>query len=153
MLFRFLIISALLHVSVDAEAQFIRFSINLPPSFELTDKGDIPKILEAPKGTGGMSLTGVEGVRWIEIRTTENVDLIVEMRYDRRSVSGLAKTYFLNDGTMNFDEAMQLLSGQNQVQMLQKPTMISELKGKPKYISAWIGLAAGRSGVLTIIYP
>lgn len=153
MLFRLLIISLLLHLSVRAEAQFIRFSINLPPSFELTDKGDLPRILEPPIGTGGTTLTGVEGVRWIEIRTTENVDLIVEMAYDRKRATGFGRTYFLNDGSMNFDEAVQLFSGQNQVHMLYKPVMISELAGKPKYISAWIGLAAGRGGVLTIIYP
>jgi hypothetical protein len=143
----------LLVMTSGAAGQFIRFSINLPPSFELNNRAEPPVVIEPadlPSGT----VTGIkQGIRWMEIRANENVDLIIDMRYSRGRSSIRTQTLFLNDGTTNFIDAQQIPSIGAHVRMFNQDVVITQMKGSPKYISAWLGLTAGVGGVLTITYP
>lgn len=141
----------LLATSVSS-AQFIRFSIKLPPSFELNDRANPPSVLE-PAEAGGRMAGMKQGVRWMEIRATENVDLIIDMRYSRGRSNMRTQTLFLNDGTTNFIDAQLIPSVGAHVRMYNQDVVITQMKGSPKYISAWLGLTAGVGGVLTITYP
>lgn len=144
----------LLLTSVSA-GQFIRFSINLPPSFELNNRAEPPVVIEpADFPDGATGITGVrQGIRWMEIRANENVDLIIDMRYSRGRSSVRTQTLFLNDGTTNFSDAQQIPSIGAHVRMYNRDVVITQMKGSPKYISAWLGLTTGVGGVLTITYP
>lgn len=142
----------LLATSVSS-AQFIRFSIKLPPSFELNNRAAPPVIIDPAELPGG-SITGIkQGVRWMEIRATENVDLIIDMRYSRGRSNMRTQTLFLNDGTTNFIDAQLIPSVGAHVRMFNQDVVITQMTGAPKYISAWLGLTAGVGGVLTITYP
>ncbi|GEM_PF-2308696 len=136
-----------------AEAQFIRFTINLPPSFELKDRPNPPQILE-PVETSGKISKDKSGVRWMEIRASENVPMLIEFRMDRsRGGLALPKMYFLNDGTTNFSNAESISPGYTEVVIRSGNKLITELADKPKYLSAWLGLPAFQGGVLTVTYP
>lgn len=136
---------------VESSGQFVRFTITLPPSFELNERGDLPIIMEPiSQETGGFSKYK-NGIRWIEIRTTENVELIIDTK-SNRSKSPLMNTYFLNDGTLNFTNAQTIGLGQFSVKMLNQDVLISQLPDAPKYISAWLGIPTNKSGIVTIIY-
>ncbi len=133
------------------EAQFIRFSINLPPSFELTNRAAPPQILEPVDG--GRNVSEMSGLRWMEIRTAENIAIIIEIRYNNTSASSLTTSYFLNDGTTNFSTAQILPKGSSSWLMHNGNKTIKELPGELKYLSAWLGMPAKQGGVLTITYP
>lgn len=134
-----------------SEGQFIRFTINLPPSFELTDRGVPPQIIEPIEG--GQRIMGeMAGLRWMEIRTAENVDIIVEMKFTNRTVSTL-NCYFLNDGSTNFGAAELLARGSNSLMMHNGGQTIKQLPGNLRYLSAWLGMPAKQGGTLTITYP
>lgn len=132
-------------------AQFVRFTINIPPSFEITDRGSAPAVLEPVQVD--RRLIQKPGVRWIEIRTNENIDLIIEMKYSRSVRGTLNRTYFLNNGTTNFGSANEILSNRMHFKMYHKDLLINEIPSSPKFISSWVGIMAGTSGTLTIIYP
>jgi len=134
-----------------AHAQFIRFTINLPPSFELTDRAAPPQILEPVDGDRNVS--EMSGLRWMEIRTSENISIIIEIQYNNKSASSLTTSYFLNDGTTNFANAEILPKGSSSWLMNSGNKTIKELPGELKYLSAWLGMPAKQGGVLTITYP
>lgn len=134
-----------------AEAQFIRFSINLPPSFELTDRAAPPQILEPVEGSRNVG--EMAGLRWMEIRTTENVDIIIEVQFNNRLGSSQTTCYFLNDGTTNFSNAKVLPRGSSSLLMHSGGKTIKDLPDNLKYLSAWLGMPAKQGGVLTITYP
>lgn len=134
-----------------AEAQFIRFTINLPPSFELADRGVPPQILEPVEGSRNVG--EMAGLRWMEIRTTENISIIVDINYNNKSSSSLTTSYFLNDGTTNFADAQVLPKGPSAWPMHNGNKTIKELPGELKYLSAWLGMPAKQGGILTITYP
>lgn len=134
-----------------AHAQFIRFSINLPPSFELTDRSAPPQILEPVAGS--TEVGEMAGLRWMEIRAAENIDLIVNMQFHSRLGSGVNTVYYLNDGSTNFATAQILPKGNSSLIMNNGGKTIKELPGNLKYLSAWLGMPAKQGGVLTITYP
>jgi hypothetical protein len=132
-----------------AEAQFIRFIINLPASFELTDRSSPPQILEPV--AGGRMAGEMAGLRWMEIRAAENVDLIVEMKFNNPMNTN--NIYFLNDGSTAFGSAQILTKGNSALIMNSGGKTIKDLPGNIKYLSAWLGMPAKQGGVLTITYP
>jgi len=136
---------------ITANAQFIRFTLTLPPSFELKDQPDPPQIIE-PISENRLA-NEMAGLRWVEIRTTENVNLIVEMHFKSQNFSSSMNVFFLNDGSSNFSNAQKLARGENTVLMHNGNRTITETPGKLKYISAWLGLPSRNEGTLTIVYP
>jgi hypothetical protein len=133
------------------QAQFIRFTINLPPSFELADRGTPPQIIE-PIESSNRTVGEMAGLRWMEIRTAENVDIIVEIKFANKGMGSL-NCYFLNDGTTNFGNAALLARGSNSLVMHHGNQTIKNLPGNLKYLSAWLGMPAKQGGTLTITYP
>lgn len=149
---RCLLLAGLLNLTAGvAHAQFIRFSINLPPSFELTDRAAPPQILEPV--AGGSDAGEMAGLRWMEIRAAENIDLIINMQFNSRLGSGVNTVYFLNDGSTNFASAQTLNKGNSSIIMNNGGKTIKELPGNLKYLSAWLGMPAKQGGTLTITYP
>ncbi len=133
-------------------AQFIRMTLSLPPGFETRADATTPMVLEPAAITG--SITGIAakraGTRWIEFRSRENSTLVISARFDNLRGGGLPQMYFLNDGTTEFSRAKLLVYRSNQVTMLDKPLMMSELPIDTYYLSAWLGVPSDRSGLLTI---
>lgn len=134
-----------------ADAQFIRFTITVPPSFELKDLQDKPQILEPPISSSDFSSNLKKEYRWIELRTTENIEILMQASNTNRR-QGVVKTLYLNDGSTNFDNAFELMPGFNALRIFNRQRIIKEIAGSPSYLSAWIGLDRGFSGTLTIVY-
>lgn len=147
------IASVLCLLSFGVNAQMIKFTINLPASFEMSELVEQPVIIEPLKDKSVVKAQ--ENIRWIEIRSRENVELIVSMSYDRRRPArGMGRLYFLNDGTFNFINASLLpFDSKTTVLMNNSGKTIDQMPNSPAYLSAWLGLPANQGGVLTIIYP
>ena len=133
------------------KGQFIRFSITVPPSFELKELQEKPQVLEPPVSSSDFSSTLKKEYRWIELRTSENIDILLQATHTSRR-QGSVKTLYLNDGSTNFGSAMELAPGFNALKIYNRQRIIKELTGSPSYLSAWIGLDRGFSGTLTIVY-
>lgn len=149
-----MLLLALLLLVKGSEAQFIRLTINIPAGFEVNEVQNPPRVLEPLSDlTGTGSVADIRNLRWIELRSRENVSLIISMRFN--SVGGVAAgpLYFLNDGSTNFFEATRMPAFTAQVKMLQTDKLIRELPNKPAYLSAWLGMPPRQGGTLTIIYP
>lgn len=140
-------------LSFGAQAQMIKFTINLPASFEMNELVEQPVVIEPLKDKSVVKAQ--ENIRWIEIRSRENVELIISMSYDRkRPARGMGKLYYLNDGTFNFINAGLLpFDAKTTVLMNNSGKTIDQMPNSPAFLSAWIGLPANQGGVLTIIYP
>lgn len=145
-------ISCFILMNLKADAQFIRININIPDGFEVRDLADVPALIEPISG-GAEGTSGFAGsnVRWIELRTRENTEILVRKKTTNRGRYSSAKLYFLNDGTSNFANAFELIESYNQ--LIMSDNMITINFNQPKYVAAWLGVSGDFSGVITIIYP
>jgi hypothetical protein len=137
-----------------AKAQFIRFNIQIPPGFDITDRTDAPKILEPAESLTKRYGLEKQGIRWLELRAVENIQISVQLTWKSSFGQGTsARSFFLNDGTTNFSNAIELKPGLNSVFIHNGGKVISAMPDKPKHLSAWLGLPSTRSGTLLILYP
>lgn len=136
----------------ELSAQFIRLTINLPPSFEAKVDPVPPMVIEPPIEMAGSNQIGMKkvGTRWIEFRTRENAFLVISAKFDNLPGAGLPQLYFLNNGTSEFAKASLLTYRRNQVSMLDKPYTMKDLPEETLYLSAWLGVPSDRGGLLTI---
>jgi hypothetical protein len=141
--------------SFNGKAQFIRLTLNIPAGVELNPNPIPPQILEPPMkekvGFGYRSSLN-PGTRWIELRAKENISLAIQFTPSIRRPGGFKPMYYLNDGTTNFSQAAQLVSGLNELRMYVEPKMIKNIPGELTTLSSWLGVPANASGTLTIIY-
>src|SRR5690606_25772856 len=96
-------------ISLSVDAQVIRFTLDLPTSFEVNDNGAPPMILEPI--TDNTQIVNKTSLRWIEIRSSENIELIIELKTDQKFGPLSGKSYFLNDGSTNFAAATEIPPG------------------------------------------
>lgn len=145
---------ASLIISIAANAQFIRFNIQIPPGFDITDRTDAPRILEPAESLTKRYGLEKQGIRWLELRAVENIQISVQLTWKSSFGQGVsARSFFLNDGTTNFSNAFELKPGLNTVFIHNGGKVISAMPDKPKHLSAWLGLPSTRSGTLLILYP
>jgi hypothetical protein len=137
------------------KAQFIRFNIIIPPSFSINEQIDNSDVVDINLNSGGYNTTGQDNTayRWLEIRTNENVLIIIES--DLRSRFGMAQSplRYLNNGGSNFTEAAVLPKTGATVPIREITKPINKAQDDPQYLSAWLGVPSASMGQLTIIYP
>lgn len=150
-------IVTMISFNINVSAQFIRLSLVIPAGIELNPNPVPPQILEPPmaeQGGYGYRTSSQPGIRWIELRSKENIQLAIEFKGTRKrgSIGALKPLYYLNDGTSNFSNAKTLSFGLNELSMFNEPQMIKNIPGNPTSLSSWLGVPANASGTLTIIY-
>ncbi|MBA4304947.1 MAG: hypothetical protein C0424_12030 [Sphingobacteriaceae bacterium] len=128
-------------------AQFIRMTINLPPGFEAKPDPSFPQVLEAP--VDGSTNFARQGIRWIEFRSRENVQLSIQARFEPRP-GAMATMYYLNNNTTDFNAAKILPPFKSTVTIYDGPRLMRDFPEDVVYLSAWLGLPAERGGLLTI---
>lgn len=131
-----------------ALGQFIRMTINLPPGFEAKPEPTSPSVLEAPMEGSTNRLTK-QGIRWIEFRSRENVQLSIQARFEALP-GALATMYYLNNNTTDFNAARVLPPFKSTVSIYNGPRLMRDFPEEVTYLSAWLGLPAQRGGLLTI---
>lgn len=141
-------------VPMQMTAQTIKLTINVPSGVELRDAGAPPTVIEPPAYGNQLDATGIkkEGVRWIEIRSSENIEFLFSVKFVSSRGMGLPIVYYLNDGSTNFTEAVKLPMFATSLRMYNKPIVMDQFIEKPLYLSSWIGLPSGRGGVMTLEY-
>lgn len=128
-------------------AQFIRMTINLPPGFEAKPDPTFPQVLEPPVNeTANLAR---QGIRWIEFRSRENVQLSIQARFESKP-GPMATLYYLNNNTADFNDAKILPPFKTTVPMYDGPRLMRDFPNDVVYLSAWLGLPAEREGTLTI---
>lgn len=134
-------------------AQFIRLNIVVPPESSIIDLSDMPADL-MPAESRADVITSKTAYRWLELRSIENLEMIVSFQKDRTPMNTTnERLLYLNDGTTFFLDA-QPFKGNTQTFFLwgKKPkSMIT--KSETNSFSAWIGIPAQAKGKLTIVYP
>lgn len=129
------------------EAQFIRMTINLPPGFEARPNPIDPQVLEP--ATNGNANLARQGIRWIELRSRENVELSIQARFEALP-GALATMYYLNNNTTDFNAAKVLPPFKSTVTIYNGPRLMRDFPEEVTYLSAWLGVPAQRGGLLTI---
>lgn len=135
-----------------AHSQFIRFQLNLPPGVDIKVDPVPPQIIEPNRD--GSSQIGTnsqnKGHFWVEFRSRENIDLLISTRIEYRFGGSGATFLWLNDGTTRFAEAKELKVGTNHVKVYHESKLMKQMPDETLHFSAWLGVPANRSGVITI---
>lgn len=142
-----MVLSIVLVGTKGVSAQFIRLTINLPAGFEAKPDPSFPQVLEAPVDES--SNFARQGIRWIEFRSRENVQLSIQARFETRP-GAMATMYYLNNNTTDFNAAKILPSFKTTVTIYDGPRLMRDFPEDVVYLSAWLGLPAERGGLLTI---
>jgi hypothetical protein len=133
-------------------AQFIRFQLTLPPGVDVKVDPIPPQVIEPNRD--GSSQIGTnsqnKGHFWVEFRSQENIDLLISTRIEYRFGSSGATFYWLNDGSTRFAEAKELKVGTNHVKVYHESKLMKQMPDETLHFSAWLGVPANRSGVITI---
>jgi hypothetical protein len=138
-----------------SQAQFIRFNLTIPPGFAINEQIKRSEVVETRMTDNGMNELGnnQSNYRWLEIRTNENVPIIIEAALNGKYGLPAAPLLYLNNGTSNFTEAFALPRRGATVDIYKSNAKLAKTQITANYISAWLGVPTESSGSLTIIYP
>lgn len=134
-------------------AQFIRLNIVVPPESSIIDLSDLPADL-MPAESRVDVITSKSTYRWLELRSIENLEMIVTFQKDRTPMNtSNERLLYLNDGTTFFLEAQPFKGNSQTFFLWGKKGKTKAANVNTNSFSAWIGIPAQAKGKLTIIYP
>ena len=90
---------------------------------------------------------------WIEMVANENLTVLFDLREADSGEVYNGIVYFLNDGTVNFNHAEKLSSGNQTLQLDKRGMLIRNIKPFANSFHAWLGLPAAMGIVAKIEYP
>jgi hypothetical protein len=128
-----------------AQAQFVTIKLEIPGSVQFES------IVVDPMKGG--SLETSKAITWIEIKVPENLAFILDIQYPERSVEPPLESFYLNNNTSNFEEAVSLKNGSQAVLISRSGKLIRNMKPRPLALSAWLGLPMTRGIAIKIEYP
>ena len=131
-----------------AQAQFINFRLEIPAGVNYTTSllSPLVEVEHRPDGQQGKSPARV----WIGMQAQENLSFLLEVREEN---GPRVETLFLNDGSSNFEQARILASGLQTLQMRIPAWLMRNLKPRPPYLLAWLGLPQRKDVQVIIEYP
>ena len=136
----------ILMLSVGAvQAQFVRINLEIPAGTTFESQVIDP--------VDGESWEKSRAMKWIEIVVPENLVLLLDVGLPARKVDPPLESFFLNNGSSNFDESNSLRSGSQWVQMRQWGKLIRDTSPRPPALSAWLGLPMTSGITIKIEYP
>lgn len=90
---------------------------------------------------------------WMGLQTSENLTLLLEIGFPDGEIIPLLEAFFLNDGSSDFEQATQLLSGVQELQIMNSKKLIRNMTPRPTHLQAWLGLPMVKGLTLKIEYP
>lgn len=90
---------------------------------------------------------------WIGIEAQENLTLLLDVEFPEREILPLPRAYFLNNGSSDFEQASNLESGPNEIQLINQPKLIRSLVPRPTHLQAWLGIPVLNGLRIKIEYP
>lgn len=151
-----------------AYAQMIRLQLTIPSG---TDVGLVPidpKVINPPRNPAdGKHLSvansrrlGADGTeeadsilrsvtQWVELRSRENNELLVHIRYENDSL--VFPLFVLNNGTNNFNAALRKASPTH-FRHYNKYVTMRDMPAKTYNFTAWLGVPILVKSILTIEY-
>lgn len=151
-----------------AHAQMIRLQLTIPSG---TDVGLVPidpRVINPPRFNSdsktstltNLTTLGTAGTaeadsilraytRWVELRSRENNELLIQVRFENDSI--VYPVFVLNNGTSNFNAAMRKSAPTNFRHYYKYVTM-RDMPAKTYHFTAWLGLPLIVKSLLTIEY-
>ena len=136
------ILAVLVLVSESSVAQFVNIRLEIPggATFE-------SQVVDPMKGG---SWEKSRAVTWIEVKVPENLTFILDIQYPKRIVEPPLESFFLNNGTSNFEESISLKNGIQTVVINKSGKVIRNMEPRPMALAAWLGLPM-TGGIAVII--
>jgi hypothetical protein len=128
-----------------AKAQFVTIKLEIPGSIQFES------IVVDPMKGGSWEKS--KAITWIEIKVPENLAFILDIQYPERIIEPHLESYYLNNGTSNFEESIFLKAGSQALIMYNYGKVIRNMKPRPLALSAWLGLPMTEGIVIKIEYP
>lgn len=123
-----------------AMAQAVAFRLEIPPGVSLESQVLKPTQKE-----------GFDAFLWVEMVARENIQLLVSLRDETGSFSN-SPIYILNDGSANFANAREVTRGYIATTMMQRGTLVHNIRPKTNQVSTWIGIPSIKGLATTIEY-
>jgi hypothetical protein len=128
-----------------AKAQFVTIKLEIPGSIQFES------IVVDPMKGGSWETS--KAITWIEIKAPENLAFVLDIYYPERAIEPPPESFFLNNGTSNFEESVSLKNGSQAVLMNKSGKVIRNMKFRPLALSAWLGLPMIKGIAIKIEYP
>ena len=151
-----------------AHAQMIRLQLTIPSG---TDVGLVPidpRVINPPRNSADgktstlpnfktLGTVGTEEAdsilraytRWVELRSRENNELLIQVRFENDSI--VYPVFVLNNGTSNFNAALRKTAPTN-FRHYNKYVTMRDMPAKTYHFTAWLGLPLIVKSLLTIEY-
>lgn len=155
LLFKSLLLMLVAGFSFNSNAQFIRINIDIPPSFALNERILNAEVYDASMKVNSESMREekLTDFRWLEIRTNDNVIILIENNLAIKAFISTKPLLYLNNGTNNLLDSFALPKGSNAVAMYEKANSKRKIGSNDEVYSAWLGIPIDLSGVIKISYP
>jgi hypothetical protein len=128
-----------------AKAQFVTIKLEIPGSIQFES------IVVDPMKGGSWETS--KAITWIVIKAPENLAFVLDIYYPERAIEPPPESFFLNNGTSNFEESVSLKNGSQAVLMNKSGKVIRNMKFRPLALSAWLGLPMIKGIAIKIEYP
>lgn len=128
-----------------ALAQFVTIKLEIPGGASFKSQ-----LVDPMKGG---SWEKSRAVTWIEIKVPENLAFILEIQYPKRTIEPPLESFFLNNGTSNFEESVPLKNGIQALLINKSSTVIRLMNPRPIALAAWLGLPLAEGITVKIEYP
>lgn len=90
---------------------------------------------------------------WVGIEAQENLTLLLEVNYPNREILPTPESFFLNDGSADFENAVNLGGGTHALRMNTQNKLIRKMDPSPPYLKSWLGLPVIQGLTVKIEYP
>lgn len=135
----------LMLISASVHGQYVNIRLELPAGIHFN-----AQVLDPMEGgTWENSKAKV----WVGIESQENMTILLDLDFPEREVLPSPEAYFLNDGTNDFEKAIQLNQGTQELRMMDYPKLIRDMIPRPTHIQAWLGLPVLNGMTIKIEYP
>jgi len=128
-----------------ANAQFVTIKLEIPGSVQFES------IVVDPMKGGSWEKS--KAITWIEVKAPENLTFVLDIQYPERIVEPPLESFFLNDGTSNFEESIALQHGSQAVVINKSGKVIRNTDPRLLALTAWLGLPMTRGIAIKIEYP
>lgn len=128
-----------------AQAQFVAIRLEIPGGVNFNSQVLDPM--------AGGTWENNKAKVWMELETSENLTLLLEIGFPEGEILPPLEAYFLNDGSSDFEQATQLRSGVQELQIMNSKKLIRNMNPRPTQLQAWLGLPMVKGLTLKIEYP
>lgn len=90
---------------------------------------------------------------WVGMETRENLTILLNLEFPEREITPPLEAYFLNDGSADFENALDLKAGLQELKMNRQPVLVRNINPRPPYLKAWLGLPVINGVMIKIEYP